>query len=142
MKSKSTIIKERDNNWVVVDAADQSLGRLAAAVAMRLMGKHKPSYTPNVDTGDHVVVTNASKVTVSGNNSESRVYSHYTGFPGGLKVKSYREMMEKSPEAVVELAVKRMLPKGPMGKRMFRKLHVFAAAEHTHQAQQPVSVKI
>lgn len=142
MKSKSTIIKERDNNWVVVDAADQSLGRLAAAVAMRLMGKHKPSYTPNVDTGDHVVVTNASKVTVSGNNAESRTYSHYTGFPGGLKVKSYREMMEKNPSAVIEQAVKRMLPKGPMGKRMFRKLHVFAAAEHTHQAQQPVSVKI
>mgnify|MGYP001563274400 CR=1 FL=1 len=142
MKSKTTIIKERDNNWVVVDAADQSLGRLAAAVAIRLMGKHRACYTPTVDTGDHVVVTNASKVTVGGNNAELRTYSHYTGFPGGLKVKSYREMMEKNPSAVIEQAVKRMLPKGPMGKRMFRKLHVFAAAEHTHQAQQPVSVKI
>ena len=142
MKSKTTINKENENSWVVLDAANQSLGRLAAAVAMRLMGKHKPNYTPNVDTGDHVVVTNAAKVTVSGNNSETKTYSHYTGFPGGLKVKSYREMMDKSPEAVVELAVKRMLPKGPMGKRMFRKLHVFAAAEQTHQAHQPQSVKI
>jgi len=131
---------ERD--WFVVDATDKTLGRLAVEIASRLRGKHKPEYTPHVDTGDYIVVVNAEKVTVTGNKKLGKVYYSHTGYPGGLKEATFEKMIERKPEMVLEKAVKGMLPKGPLGREMFRKLKVFAGPEHTHQAQQPQALDI
>lgn len=126
---------ERD--WYVVDAADKTLGRLASEIASRLRGKHKPEYTPHVDTGDYIVVVNVEKITVTGNKSSDKMYYSHSGYPGGIKEINFEKLVAKKPEMVLEKAVKGMLPKGPLGRAMFRKLKVFAGPEHTHQAQQP-----
>ncbi|MDT0584305.1 MULTISPECIES: 50S ribosomal protein L13 [Alteromonadaceae] len=126
---------ERD--WYVVDAADKTLGRLAAEIALRLRGKHKPEYTPHVDTGDYIVVVNAEKITVTGNKAKNKTYYAHSGYPGGLKDTTFEKLIAKKPEMVIEKAVKGMLPKGPLGRAMFRKMKVFVGPEHTHAAQQP-----
>ena len=126
---------ERD--WYVVDAADKTLGRLATEIAIRLRGKHKPEYTPHVDTGDYIVVVNAEKITVTGNKAKGKIYYTHTGYVGGLKETSFEKLLAKNPEQVIERAVKGMLPKGPLGRAMYRKMKVFVGPEHTHQAQQP-----
>jgi large subunit ribosomal protein L13 len=126
---------ERD--WYVVDAADKTLGRLATEIAVRLRGKHKPEYTPHVDTGDYIVVVNAEKITVTGNKAKGKIYYNHSGYVGGLKETTFEKLLAKHPEAVIERAVKGMLPKGPLGRAMFRKMKVFVGPEHTHQAQQP-----
>ncbi|MFT5542484.1 MAG: large subunit ribosomal protein L13 [Glaciecola sp.] len=131
---------ERD--WYVVDAADKTLGRLATEIALRLRGKHKPEYTPHVDTGDYIVVVNAEKITVTGNKAKGKIYYAHSGYPGGLKQATFEELIAKKPEMVIEKAVKGMLPKGPLGRAMFRKMKVFAGPEHTHAAQQPQSLDI
>lgn len=131
---------ERD--WFVVDAADKPLGRLASEIAKRLRGKHKPVFTPHVDTGDYIVVVNAEKVHVTGNKRTDKVYYHHTGYPGGIKSTSFEKLMEKAPERAIEKAVKGMLPKGPLGREMFRKLRVYAGPEHKHTAQQPKKLEI
>lgn len=131
---------ERD--WYVVDATDKTLGRLAAEIATRLRGKHKPEYTPHVDTGDYIVVVNAEKITVTGNKALGKVYYNHSGYPGGLKEATFEKLIEKKPEMVLERAVKGMLPKGPLGRAMFRKMKVFVGPEHTHQAQQPQTLDI
>ena len=126
---------ERD--WFVVDADGKTLGRLATEIASRLRGKHKPEYTPHVDTGDYIVVINADKVTVTGNKAKGKMYYSHTGFPGGIKEISFEKLLVKKPEMVLEKAVKGMLPRGPLGRAMFRKLKVYAGTEHQHAAQQP-----
>jgi large subunit ribosomal protein L13 len=124
-------------NWHVVDASDQVLGRLAARIAQILQGKHKPTYTPHVDTGDFVIVLNAEKVKVTGNKSEVLEYDTYSRYPGGRNVYSYKRMKELHPEKVVELAVRRMLPKSKMGRNILGKLKIYKGTDHPHQAQQP-----
>jgi len=131
---------ERD--WYVVDATDKTLGRLATEIALRLRGKHKPEFTPHVDTGDYIVVVNAEKVTVTGNKAKDKKYYAHSGYPGGLKESTFEKLIVKNPEMVLEKAVKGMLPKGPLGRAMFRKMKVFAGPEHTHAAQQPQSLDI
>ncbi len=131
---------ERD--WYVVDATNKTLGRLAAEIATRLRGKHKPEYTPHVDTGDYIVVVNAEKITVTGNKAKGKIYYNHSGYPGGLKEATFEKLIEKKPEMVLERAVKGMLPKGPLGRAMFRKMKVFIGPEHTHQAQQPQTLDI
>ncbi len=126
---------ERD--WYVVDATNKTLGRLAVEIATRLRGKHKPEYTPHVDTGDYIVVINAEKITVTGNKAKGKIYYNHSGYVGGLKETTFEKLIEKKPEMVIERAVKGMLPKGPLGRAMFRKMKVFIGPEHTHQAQQP-----
>jgi large subunit ribosomal protein L13 len=121
----------------VVDAEGKTLGRLASQVASILRGKHKPYFVPHLDTGDNVIIVNARNVNVTGNKLEGKVYTRYTGHPGGLKTTTLKHRMEKEPEAVIRKAVKGMLPRGPLGRQMLRKLHVYADAEHPHQAQQP-----
>ena len=128
---------EIDREWLLVDATDLVLGRLATQVAMILRGKTKPTYTPNVDTGDFVVIINAEKIRVTGNKAEQKAYYSYSGYPGGLKETSFRTMMEKHPERVIEKAVRGMLPKGTLGRQMGKKLHVYAGPDHPHQAQDP-----
>jgi len=129
-------------DWYVVDAADKTLGRFAAEIALRLRGKHKPEYTPHVDTGDYIVVVNAEKITVTGNKATGKIYYSHSGYPGGLKEATFEQLIQKKPEMVIEKAVKGMLPKGPLGRAMFRKMKVFAGPEHTHAAQQPQSLDI
>jgi large subunit ribosomal protein L13 len=129
-------------DWYVVDATDKTLGRLATAVATRLRGKHKPEYTPHVDTGDYIVVINASKVRVTGNKLADKMYHRYTGYIGNLKSKPLGEMIEDTPERVIELAVKGMLPRNSLGRQMFGKLKVFAGPEHVHEAQQPTALEL
>ncbi len=124
-------------DWYLVDATDKTLGRMASEIAGRLKGKHKPIYTPHVDTGDYIVVINAEKVRVTGNKMEDKIYHRYTGYVGNLKSMNLREMHVKHPERVIEKAVKGMLPKNPLGRAMFRKLKVYAGSEHRHAAQQP-----
>lgn len=128
------------HEWYVVDAANKTLGRLATQIARYLRGKHKPEYTPHVDTGDYVVVINADKVTVTGRKTTDKVYEHYTGFPGGLKSVTFEKLQAKFPERIIEKAVKGMLPKNPLGYAMYKKLKVYAGAEHPHAAQQPKSI--
>ena len=123
--------------WFVVDAEGKTLGRMATEIATRLRGKHKPEYTPHADTGDYIVVINAEKVKVTGNKAKGKIYYSHTEFPGGLKQISFEKLIEKAPERVIEFAVKGMLPKGPLGRQMYRKLKVYAGAEHMHAAQQP-----
>ena len=129
-------------DWVLIDADGKTLGRLATEVARRLRGKHKPEYTPNCDTGDYVVVINAAKVSVTGNKLEGKVYYRHTEYPGGLKTTMLGEMLAEHPERVIEKAVKGMLPRGPLGYAQFRKLKVYAGADHPHEAQQPVSISL
>jgi large subunit ribosomal protein L13 len=129
-------------DWVVIDAADQILGRLASEIARRLRGKHKAEYTPNCDTGDYVVVVNAAKVKTTGNKLEGKVYYRHTGWPGGLKTTPLGKLLAEHPERVIEKAVKGMLPRGPLGYAQFRKLKVYAGAEHPHQAQMPQSITL
>ncbi|BBV64109.1 MULTISPECIES: 50S ribosomal protein L13 [Kluyvera] len=124
-------------DWYVVDATGKTLGRLASELALRLRGKHKAEYTPHVDTGDYLIVLNADKVAVTGNKRTDKVYYRHTGYVGGIKEATFEEMIARHPERVIEIAVKGMLPKGPLGRAMFRKLKVYAGNEHNHAAQQP-----
>ena len=124
-------------DWYVVDAEGKTLGRIATEIASRLRGKHKPEYTPHVDTGDYIVVINAEKVTVTGAKTTDKIYHSHTGYIGGIKSISFDKLIVKKPEMIIELAVKGMLPRGPLGRAMFRKLKVYAGAEHKHTAQQP-----
>ena len=133
MASPATI----DRKWYVVDAEGQTLGRLSAEIAKVLRGKNKPVFTPHIDTGDYVVVVNAAKVKVTGKKLDQKVYYHHSDYVGGMKETTLREMMAKKPEAVIEMAVKGMLPKGPLGRTMIKKLHVYAGPEHEQQAQKP-----
>ena len=133
MASPSTI----ERKWYVVDATGYTLGRLASEVAKVLRGKNKPTYTPSVDTGDYVIVVNAEKISVTGKKLDQKVYYNHSGWVGGLKETTLREMLNKHPERVIEHAVKGMLPKGPLGREMYTKLHVYAGPEHAHAAQKP-----
>ena len=136
---KSYIAKPADikRDWYVVDVAGKTVGRVATEIASRLRGKNKPEYTPFVDVGDYIIVINAAKVTLTGNKAEKKVYHHHTGFPGGIVDQTFNELIQRHPEMIIEYAVKGMLPKGPLGRAMFRKLKVYAGAEHNHAAQQP-----
>jgi len=129
-------------DWHLVDATDKTLGRLAALLASRLRGKHKPEFTPHVDTGDHIVVVNAEKIRVTGNKMQDKMYYRHTGYIGNLKSISLEKQLQKHPERVIQAAVKGMLPKNPLGRAMFKKLHVYAGPEHPHQAQQPTALDI
>ncbi len=129
-------------NWYLVDATNKTLGRLSTEIARRLRGKHKPEYTPHVDTGDYIVVINAEKVRVTGNKMSDKMYHHHTGYIGNLKSISLEKLLDKAPERVIQHSVKGMLPKNPLGRAMFQKLRVFAGPEHTHQAQQPQPLDI
>ena len=133
MASPATI----ERKWYVVDAADMTLGRLASEVAKVLRGKNKPTFTPHIDTGDYVIVVNAEKIKVTGKKLDQKIYYHHSDYVGGMKETTLREMLAKKPEKVVELAVKGMLPKGPLGREMYTKLFVYAGPEHKHQAQKP-----
>ena len=137
MKTFSAKPAEVKRDWFVVDAADKTLGRLSAEIARRLRGKHKPEYTPHVDTGDYIVVVNAEKIRVTGNKEKDKIYNHHTGYIGNLKSIPLGKLRETYPERILETAVKGMLPKNTLGREMFKKLKVFAGAEHPHQAQQP-----
>lgn len=137
MKTFSAKAHEVNRDWYVVDAQGKTLGRLATEVARRLRGKHKPIYTPHVDTGDYIIVVNADKVAVTGNKATDKIYYHHTGYIGNLKSASFEKMQARVPGRVIELAVKGMLPKNPLGRAMFRKLKVYAGPEHQHAAQQP-----
>jgi large subunit ribosomal protein L13 len=129
-------------DWFVVDATGKTLGRLSTEIAHRLRGKHKPEYTPHVDTGDYIVVVNAEKVRVTGNKIKDKMYYHHTGYIGNLKSASLEKMLDEHPERVLEKAVKGMLPKGPLGRQMFKKLRVFKGPEHDHAAQQPIPLEV
>ena len=142
MKTFSAKAAEVRHGWFVVDASDQTLGRLAAGIAHRLRGKHKAEYTPHVDTGDYIVVINADKVKVTGAKGTDKIYHRHTGYPGGIKSISFDKLMEKAPERAVQNAVKGMLPRNPLGRAMFRKLKVYASADHPHTAQQPQPLDI
>ena len=142
MKTFSAKSAEIDQNWLIVDAEGQTLGRMATAIATRLRGKHKPEFTPHVDTGDYVVVVNAEKVRVSGNKSKDKMYYSHSGYPGGLKSIPFEKLIAKSPEKVIKLAVKGMLPKTPLGRSMFKKLKVYAGTKHPHEAQQPQALQL
>jgi large subunit ribosomal protein L13 len=129
-------------NWVLIDATDLVVGRAATRIALMLQGKNKPEYTPHIDTGDHVVVINAEKVKFSGTKETVKVYRHHTLYPGGMKEVSYERMMKNHPGRILELAVRRMMPKSKMGNKMMKKLHIYAGAEHPHTAQVPTAVDL
>jgi len=129
-------------DWYVVDATDKTLGRLASEIALRLRGKHKPEYTPHVDTGDYIVVINAENIGVTGAKETDKTYHRHTGYPGGLKSMTLDKMRGRAPERILEKAVKGMLPKNPLGRAMFRKLKVYSGSEHGHTAQQPQTLDI
>ncbi len=133
---------EVQRDWYVVDATDQTLGRLATKIATVLRGKHKPQYTPHVDVGDFVVVVNADKVAVTGRKLDQKMYHRHSGYPGGLRSITLRRQLELHPERVIESAVRGMLPKGPLGRKMYKKLKVYASAEHPHEAQQPQPLEL
>lgn len=137
MKTYSAKPASVEREWYVVDADGKTLGRLAAEVAHRLRGKHKPEYTPHVDTGDYIVVLNAGKIRVSGDKAKQKTYYSHSEYPGGLKSITFEKLRDKAPERIIETAVKGMLPKNPLGRAMFRKLKVYAGSEHPHTAQQP-----
>ncbi len=142
MKTFSAKNEEVKRDWYLIDASGKTLGRLASEIARRLKGKHKPEYTPHVDTGDYIVVVNAGKVTVTGNKMKDKIYQQHTGYMGNLKSISFEKLRAKNPQRVIEIAVKGMLPKNPLGRAMFRKLKVYAGAEHQHAAQQPKTLEI
>jgi large subunit ribosomal protein L13 len=137
MKTYNATDKTVSHNWYVVDATGKTLGRFASEIARRLRGKHKPEYTPNVDTGDHIVVINASQIKVTGNKAKDKIYYSHSGYPGGIKEISFEKLLLQHPERVIEKAVKGMLPKNPLGRAMYRKLKVYSGSEHPHTAQQP-----
>tara|TARA_B100000768_G_scaffold1231_1_gene1493 strand:+ start:51 stop:479 length:429 start_codon:yes stop_codon:yes gene_type:complete len=142
MKTVSTKPADVTRDWYVVDAEGKTLGRMATEIARRLRGKHKPEYTPHVDTGDYIIVVNAEKVRVTGNKAKDKMYYRHTGYPGGLRSMSFEKMVDHAPERTVEFAVKGMLPKGPLGRAMYAKLKVYAGTEHPHQAQQPQALAL
>jgi large subunit ribosomal protein L13 len=136
-KTFSANVSNIEKQWYVVDAEGQTLGRLAIRIAKILRGKHKPTYTSNVDTGDYVIVINADKVVVTGNKFEDKLYRHHTGYIGNLKTFTFRQMMERKPQAIMEMAVKGMLPHNRLGRQQYKKLFVYASDSHPHEAQQP-----
>lgn len=142
MKTFSAKPESIRHDWYVVDAEGKTLGRLATEVALRLRGKHKPEYTPHVDTGDYIVVVNADKVAVTGNKAEKKIYYSHTEYPGGIKDISFQDLIKKAPQRVIQSAVKGMLPRGPLGREMFRKLKIYAGSEHPHAAQQPQTLDL
>ena len=142
MKTFSAKPAEVRRDWYVVDATNKTLGRLSTEIASRLRGKHKPEFTPHVDTGDYIVVVNAEKIRVTGNKLKDKMYHHHTGYIGNLKSVPLDELLETHPERALEHAVKGMLPKGPLGRKMLSKLRVFAGPEHTHAAQQPIPLEL
>ena len=142
MKTYSAKTNEISQNWLLFDATGKTLGRMATEIASRLRGKHKAEFTPHVDTGDYVVVINAEKVAVTGNKSKDKLYHSHSGYPGGLKSVSFEGLQKKAPERIIQLAVKGMLPKTPLGRTMFKKLKVYAGGDHPHGAQQPQPVKL
>lgn len=142
MTTLSAKSSEVQHDWFIVDASDKVLGRMATEIARRLRGKHKAQYTPHVDTGDYIIVINAEKVRVTGRKAEQKNYYRHTGYPGGIKVENFEKLIDRKPEQVIELAVKGMLPKGPLGRAMFKKLKVYAGSEHMHAAQQPQVLEI
>jgi len=142
MKTFSAKPETVKRDWFVIDAENKVLGRLATEVARRLRGKHKPEYTPHVDTGDYIVIINADKVAVTGNKEKDKMYHAHTGYPGGLKSMTLEKLRIKAPERIIEKAVKGMLPRNPLGRAMFSKLKVFAGSEHAHTAQQPQPLEI
>ena len=142
MKTFSAKPETVKRDWYIVDAENKTLGRLSTEIARRLRGKHKPEYTPHVDTGDYIVVINAEKVRVTGNKTTDKMYHHHTGYPGGLKSISFDKLIERAPERVIETAVKGMLPKNPLGRAMYKKMKVYAGSEHPHAAQQPKTLEI
>jgi large subunit ribosomal protein L13 len=142
---EKTYVTKKENvqrEWYVVDAAGQTLGRLAAQVARMLRGKHKPTYSPSIDTGDYVIVVNAEKIHVTGRKLDQKIYYRYTGYPGGLREVTLRNLLQKHPTRVIEHAVRGMLPKNRLGRRMFKQLKVYAGPEHPHEAQQPESLEL
>ncbi|MDZ7644808.1 MAG: 50S ribosomal protein L13 [Woeseiaceae bacterium] len=142
MKTFSAKPEEVRRDWFVVDATGKTLGRLSTEIARRLRGKHKPEYTPHVDTGDYIVVVNAEKIRVTGNKMTDKHYHRYTGYIGNLKSMPLEKLLKDAPERVLQFAVKGMLPRNPLGRKMFSKLRVFAGAEHPHAAQQPIPLDI
>jgi large subunit ribosomal protein L13 len=142
MKTFSAKPEAVQRDWYLVDAAGKTLGRLAADIATRLRGKHKPEYTPHVDTGDYIVVVNADKVQVTGNKASDKIYYSHSEFPGGIKEISFEKLIDRAPTRALEIAVKGMLPHNPLGRAMFRKLKVYAGTEHPHGAQQPQPLNI
>ncbi|HXH54649.1 MAG TPA: 50S ribosomal protein L13 [Gammaproteobacteria bacterium] len=142
MKTFSAKSEEIQHAWFLVDAKGKILGRLASEIARRLKGKHKPEYTTHVDTGDCIVVINAGDIQVTGRKAKDKLYHHHSGYPGGLKEESFESLVARRPERVIELAVKGMLPKNPLGRAMLRKLKIYAGAVHPHSAQQPEILEI
>lgn len=142
MKTYSAKASDVHRDWYLIDATDKVLGRLSTEIARRLRGKHKTTYTPHVDTGDYVVVVNAEKIRVTGNKAEDKKYYRHSGYPGGLYETNFRKMQERFPNRALELAVKGMLPKGPLGYAMIKKLKVYGGSEHPHTAQQPQALNI
>jgi len=142
MKTFSAKSHEVKRDWYVVDATNKTLGRLSTEIARRLRGKHKPEYTPHVDTGDYIVVVNAEKIRVTGNKMKDKMYHRYTGYIGNLKSMSLEKLMSETPERALQFAVKGMLPRNSLGRKMFSKLRVFAGPEHSHEAQQPIPLEI
>ncbi|MDC0411721.1 50S ribosomal protein L13 [Porticoccus sp.] len=142
MKTYNATAETAQHHWYIVDAADKTLGRISTVIAAYLRGKHKPEFTPNVDTGDYIVVINAEKVQVTGNKTKDKIYHSHTGYPGGLKSISFEKLIKKAPERTIQNAVKGMLPKGPLGRAMFKKLKVYAGQDHPHSAQTPQTLDI
>lgn len=142
MTTYSPKADEISRDWYVLDAANKPLGRVASEVAKRLQGKHKPTYAKHLDMGDYIVVVNAEKVAATGNKMKDKIYHHHTGFPGGIKSISLEKLLASKPEKAIETAVKGMLPKGPLGRAMYRKLRVYAGEQHNHTAQQPKPLEI
>jgi large subunit ribosomal protein L13 len=142
MKTFSAKPQEVRHEWMLVDASDKVLGRLASQIALRLRGKHRPEYTPHVDTGDYIVVVNAAKIRVTGDKVENKRYFRHTTYPGGIRETTFGKMQQRFPTRALEIAVKGMLPKGPLGYAMFKKLKVYPGGEHPHVAQQPKSLEI
>jgi large subunit ribosomal protein L13 len=142
MKTFSAKHHEVKRDWLVVDASDKVLGRLASQIALRLRGKHKPEYTPHVDTGDFIVVVNASKLRVTGSKDENKIYYRHSGYPGGVYETSFGKMQDRFPGRALQIAVKGMLPKGPLGYAMIKKLKIYAEGQHPHTAQQPKPLEI
>jgi len=142
VKTFSAKPAEVKRDWYIIDATGKTLGRMASEIASRLRGKHKAEYTPHVDTGDYIVVVNAEKVHVTGKKFTDKVYYKHTGFPGGIRSMTFEKMMERSPEKIISIAVKGMLPKNPLGRAMFRKLKIYAGPDHRHHAQQPQTLEL
>ncbi len=142
MKTVSIRKEDVKHGWYLVDATDKTLGRISTEIAIRLRGKHKPEYTPHVDTGDYIVVVNAEKVKVTGNKTTDKTYYHHTGFPGGIKSITFDKLLEKEPERIIKMAVKGMMPKNKLSRAMLSKLKVYAGNDHPHTAQQPQPLEL